>query len=119
VIALMYLGELYVSQKQWNQAEDAYKKAIKHPKAIVSMVNAAKLSLAVVYENQQQWEAANQIIQSIEGDDWRDVRWKNLARIALLQGDKATAKSNLEKLIKETPQSVFKRDAEAILLTLN
>ncbi len=118
-IALTYLGELYVGQKQWDQAANAYKKAIAHPKALAGMINAAKLSLAVVYENQQQWEAANQIIQSIDGDDWRDIRWKNLAQIALMQGNKAAAKANLEQLIKETPQSVFKQEAEAILLTLN
>ncbi|MBF0279310.1 MAG: tetratricopeptide repeat protein [SAR324 cluster bacterium] len=118
-IAWTYLGKLYVSQKKWGQAEESYKKAAEHPKAIIGMINAAKLSLAVVYENQQQWDAANKILQSIEGENWRDVRWKNLAHIALMQGDKNTAKSNLEQLIKETPQSVFKREAESILLTLN
>lgn len=118
-VTLMHLGELHVKQKQWSQAEENYKKAMEHPKAIASMLNAAKLSLAVVYENQQQWEAANQIIQSIEGENWKDVRWKNLARIALVRGDKATAKANLEQLIKDTPQSVFKQEAETILLTLN
>jgi len=118
-IALTYLGELYVGQKQWDQAARAYKQAIEHPKALAGMINAAKLSLAVVYQNQQQWDAATQVIQSIEGEDWRDLRWKNLAHIALMQGNNAAAKSHLEQLIKETPQSVFKQEAESILLTLN
>ena len=118
-VALMRLGALFTAQKKWSLAEEHYAKAIEHPKALENMKNASKLSLAVVYENQQQWEEANQVIESIEGDAWRDVRWKNLARIALLRGDKASAQKNLEKLIQETPQSVFKQEAETILLTLN
>ena len=119
VVALMNIGKLHVKQKQWDQAELAYKQASEHPKAGVSMINAAKVSLAVVYENQQQWDAANQIINSIEGEEWRDVRWKNLAQIALAQGDVDMAKALLERLIERTPQSVFRQEAQTMLLTLH
>lgn len=118
-VALMRLGEIYTAQQQWSLAEEHYEKAIAHTQAIESMKNVSKLSLAVVYENQQQWQEAQQVIESIEGEDWRDVRWKNLARIALLQGDKATAQKNLEQLIQDTPQSAFRQEAETLLLTLN
>ena len=119
VVALMHIGKLHVQQKQWDQAEQAYKQVIEHPKAGISLINAAKVSLAVVYESQQQWDAANEIINSIEGEDWRDVRWKNLAQIALAQGDINTAKEFLERLVERTPQSALRQEAQTMLLTLH
>ena len=118
-VALMHIGKLYVEQNQWEQAEQAYRRATKHTKAAVSLVNAAKVSLAVIYEGQQKWDAANEVINSIEGEDWRDVRWKYLAQIALAQRDINTAKDYLERLVERTPDSLFRQEAQTILLTLN
>ncbi len=118
-IALMHLGQLYTVQKNWSQAEQTYQKVIEHSKAIPSMITAAKLSLTAVYENQQKLDQARQTAESIDGKDWQDVRWKTLARIALTKGDIVTAKSHLEQLINNTPNSEFKQEANTLLLTLN
>ncbi|MBF0286315.1 MAG: tetratricopeptide repeat protein [SAR324 cluster bacterium] len=118
-IALMHLGELHTIQKNWGQAEQAYKKVIEHPKAIPSMITAAKLSLIAVYENQQMFDTAKQAAESIDGENWEDIRLRTLAQIALTKGDLSTAKSHLEQLIKNTPNSEFTQEANTLLLTIN
>ncbi len=119
VAALMTLGKLHADQQQWEPAVAAYQQAAEHSQAVPTISTAAKLSLASVYEKLEQWEAAQQTIESIQGDEWQDIRWKALAQIALAKGDKEAAKTNLQQLINNAPDSVFRPEAERLLLTLN
>lgn len=119
VLAQMVLGNVYVTQKQWTPAEQAYKAVAQHSQATPSLINAAKLSLATLYENQQQWDAAQKILDEITEKTWQDLRWRTLARLSLSKGDVAAAKTHLQQLIQNVPDSTFKQEAETLLSTLN
>ena len=118
VTALMEMGKIYSDQKDWENSEKMYQKVIDHPKATLGIVNLAKLNMGVIYENQQQWDRASLTIESLMGDDWQDLKYKSLARIAIANGQLDQAKKNLEQLIEKTPESIFKQEAETALLTL-
>lgn len=118
-IAWMHLGELHAKQQDWGNAEKAYQNVINGKNVPQVMATSAKLSLAALYENQKKWDEASRTISQIQGDDWRDLQWKSLARIELAQGKTSEARSHLEQLVKETPESPFKQEAESLLLTLN
>ena len=51
-------------------------------------------------------------------DSWNDIRWRALARIAIGKGDFNKAEILLEKLLEEFPDSLFRNETEALLLTL-
>jgi len=118
VLALMESGEAYARQSQIDESIATFEEVIKHPGATTFLRNAARLSLAALFEQRQRWDEAEVILESIDILSWNDVRWRALARIAIAKGETEKAKDLLEQLLKTIPDSVFRQETETLLLTL-
>ncbi|MBC8260055.1 MAG: tetratricopeptide repeat protein [SAR324 cluster bacterium] len=118
VLALMESGEAYARQSKNEEAIPVFEDVIKHPEATIFLRNAARLSLSALFEELQRWDEAEMMIEGIDISSWDDVRWRALARIAILKGESEQAKKLLEKLLETVPESVFRQEAETLLLTL-
>ena len=118
VIALMESGEALARLSQIDQSISVFKDVINHPDTTVFLRNSARLSLAALFEQQRQWEEAEMMLESIDISSWNDVRLRALARIAVDKGEIEKARNLLEKLIETVPDSVFRQESEALLLTL-
>jgi len=119
VAALMQLGELYVQRREWEDAGGVFSQVINHSESSVFIKNMARMSLSGIFENQNKWENAKMTAESLEGPLWEDIRLKALARIALVQGDRDTAKTYLQQLVNMDTDSSLKQQAELMLMTLN
>ena len=64
------------------------------------------------------WIESEKMIDSINNSDWNDVRWRALARIAIAKGELEEAKMLLNELLEKAPNSLFRQEAETLLLTL-
>ena len=117
-LALMESGEVYARQSQIEESITIFKEVIKHPGATNFLRNAARLSLAALFEQQQRWDKAEMILDSINITSWEDVRWRALARISIARGETEKAKKLLEQLLEKVPESVFRQETEILLLSL-
>lgn len=118
VMALMESGEAYARQSQIEESIEVFKEVLKHPEATAFLRNAARLSLAALLEQQQRWDEAEMMLESIDILSWNDVRWRAMARIAITKGETEKAKNLLEQLLETVPDSIFRQEAETLLLTL-
>ena len=118
VLALMEYGEALARQSKVEESTTVFQQVIAHPEATLFLQNSARLSLAALFEQQQQWVAAEEILASINIVAWDDLRWRALARIAIAKGELNKAKSLLEQLLEKSPESVFRQETETLLLTL-
>ena len=114
----MESGEAYARQTQIAQAIADFQDVIKHPEATIFLRNAARLSLAALVEQQQRWDEAEMMLDSINIASWEDVRWRAKARIAIAKGETEKAKNLLEQLLEKAPDSVFRQETEILLLSL-
>jgi predicted negative regulator of RcsB-dependent stress response len=74
--------------------------------------------LAALFEQQQRWDEAGMMLDSINIESWEDVRWRAMARIAIAKGETEKAKNLLEQLLEKAPDSVFRQETEVLLLSL-
>ncbi|MBL4824557.1 MAG: tetratricopeptide repeat protein [SAR324 cluster bacterium] len=118
VLALMESGKAYAQQSKIDESITVFKEAVAHPEATLFLRNSARLSLAALFEQQQQWVEAEMMLESIDIASWDDVRWRALARIAIAKGELERAKNLLEQLLEKVPDSVFRQETETLLLTL-
>mgnify|MGYP001299165437 CR=1 FL=1 len=118
VIALMESGEALARQSQIDQSISVFKDVINHPETTVFLRNSARLSLAALFEQQQQWDEAEMMLESIDILSWNDLRLRALARIAVEKGEIEKARNLLEQLIESVPDSVFRQESKTLLLTL-
>ena len=118
VLALMESGEAYARQTQIDESIAVFQDVIKHPEATTFLRNAARLSLAALFEQQQRWDEAEMMLDSINIASWEDVRWRAMARIAIAKGETEKAKNLLEQLLEKSPDSVFRQETEILLLSL-
>ena len=118
VLALMETGEAYSRQSKIEESITVFQQVIAHPEATQFLQNSARLSLATLFEQQQQWVEAEEMLESINTTAWDDVRWRALARIAIAKGELDKAKNLLEQLLEKVPDSVFRQETETLLLTL-
>ena len=118
VMALMESGEAYSRQSKNDESIAVFQKVVAHPEATKFLQNSARLSLATLFEQQQKWVEAEEMIESINITAWDDVRWRALSRIAIAKGELDKAKKLLEQLLEKVPDSVFRQETETLLLTL-
>jgi len=118
VLALMESGEAYARQTQIDESIAVFQDVIKHTEATTFLRNAARLSLAALFEQQQRWDEAEMMLDSINIASWEDVRWRAMARIAIAKGETEKAKNLLEQLLEKAPDSVFRQETEILLLSL-
>ena len=118
VLALMESGEAYARQSKFDESIAVFELVIAHQEVTPFLQNSARLSLAALFEQQQQWVEAEMMLESINFADWDDVRWRALARIAIAKGELDKAKNLLEQLLEKAPDSVFKQETETLLLML-
>ena len=118
VLALLESGRIFAQQSNYEESISEFKKVIEHPESTDFLRNVSRLSLAGLYEQKKEWDEAQIMLDSIDIDSWDDLRWRALARIAISVGDLERAKRLLEKLLEEFPDSVFRNETEALLLTL-
>ena len=95
-----------------------FKKVLEHPEASNFLKNVSRLSLSALYEQKKEWDESLKMLDSIEIDSWDDLRWRAKARIALTRGDMKKAKKLLEQLVEKFSDSIFRQEAEIILLSL-
>jgi len=114
----MESGEAYTRQSKIDESIVVFQQVIAHPEATQFLQNSARLSLAALFEQQQQWVEAEMMLESINIAAWDDVRWRALARIAIAKGELDKAKKLLEQLLEKAPDSVFRQETETLLLTL-
>ncbi len=117
VLALMTSGEVLAKESQTAEAIIIFQKVQNHPSASSFHKNVARLSLAAIYEQLEDWANAQTALQSISDTEWNDVKWRAMSRIAGTQGKIDKAKELLTQLINITPESPFKSEAETLLLT--
>ena len=118
VLALMESGEMYARKLQIDESIIVFQDVIKHPESTTFQRNAARLSLAALFEQQQNWNEAVMMLDSINIPSWEDVRWRAMARIAFANGETEKAKNLLEQLLEKVPDSVFRQETEILLLSL-
>ena len=118
VLALMETGEAYARQLRTEESIAVFKQVLVHPETTVFLKNSARLSLAAIFEQQEQWKDAEMMLETIDAESWNDVRWRALARIAIAKGELENARKLLEQLLEKVPESVFKQETETLLLTL-
>ena len=118
VLALLEAGKIYALQSNFDDSISEFKEVLVHPVATPFLRNVSRLSLAGLYEQKKQWNDAQKMLDSIDIDSWDDIRWRALARIAISKGEFKKAERLLERLLKEFPDSVFRNETEALLLTL-
>ena len=118
VLALMESGEIYALQSQIDESITVFQDVIKHSEATVFQRNAARLSLAALFEQQQSWDEAVMMLDSINIPSWNDVRWRAMARIAFANGETEKAKNLLDQLLEKVPESIFRQETEILLLSL-
>ena len=118
VLALMETGEAYARQLRTEESIAVFKQVLVHPETTVFLKNSARLSLAAIFEQQEQWKDAEMMLETIDAESWNDVRWRALARIAIAKGELENARKLLEQLLEKVPGSVFKQETETLLLTL-
>jgi len=117
VVALLESGRIYALQSKVDESISEFKKVIEHPEATNFLKNVSRLSLAGLFEQKNEWNEAQMILDSIDIDSWNDLKWRALARIAISKGEFKKAKRMLEQLLEEFPDSVFRSETEALLLT--
>ena len=118
VLAMMESGEVYARQSKIDESIAVFQKVIDHPEAIPFLKNSARLSLASLFEQKQQWIEAEMMLESINIAAWDDLRWRALARIAIAKGEFDKARNLLEQLLEKEPDSFFRQETETLLLTL-
>ena len=118
VMALMESGEAYARLSKIEESISVFQQVIDHPEVTSFQQNSARLSLGALFEQQQQWIEAEMMLESINIASWDDVRWRALARIAIAKGESEKAKNLLEQLLEKAPDSLFRQEAETLLLTL-
>ena len=118
VLAMMESGEVYARQSKIDESIAVFQKVIAHPEAIPFLKNSARLSLASLFEQKQQWIEAEMMLESINVSAWDDLRWRALARVAIAKGEFDKAKNLLEQLLEKEPDSFFRQETETLLLTL-
>jgi len=118
VLALLESGRIYALQSNFDESISEFKEVLEHSEATPFLRNVSRLSLAGLYEQKKQWNDAQKMLDSIDIDSWNDIRWRALARIAISKGEFKKAERLLERLLKEFPDSVFRNETEALLLTL-
>ena len=118
VLALLESGRIYALQSNFDESISEFKEVLEHSEATPFLRNVSRLSLAGLYEQKKQWDDAQKMLDSIDIDSWNDIRWRALARIAISKGEFKKAERLLERLLKEFPDSVFRNETEALLLTL-
>ena len=117
VLAILESGRIFAMQSNFDESISEFKEVLEHPEATPFLRNVSRLSLAGLYEQRKQWNDAQKMLDSIDIDSWNDIRWRALARIAISMGDFKKAERLLEKLLKEFPDSFFRNETEALLLT--
>ena len=114
----MESGEAYARQTQIDESIAVFQDVIKHTEATTFLRNAARLSLAALFEQQHRWDEAEMMLDSINIASWEGVRWRAMARIAIDKGETEKAKNLLEQLLEKAPDSVFRQETEILLLSL-
>tara|TARA_Y100001970_G_C14156943_1_gene816132 strand:+ start:755 stop:1429 length:675 start_codon:yes stop_codon:yes gene_type:complete len=118
VLALLESGKIYANQLKFDESILEFKKVLEHPEASNFLKNVSRLSLSALYEQKKEWDESLKMLDSIEIDSWDDLRWRAKARIALTRGDMKKAKKLLEQLVEKFSDSIFRQEAEIILLSL-
>ena len=117
-LALMESAEAYARQSNFEESIDVFQKVIDSSEETPFLQNLARLSLAAIYEQKQMWIESKKMLDSIKNSDWNDVRWRALARIAIAKGELEEAKTLLNELLEKAPDSLFRQEAEILLLSL-
>ncbi len=118
VLAMMESGGEYARQSKIDESIAVFQKVISHPDTTPFLKNSARLSLASLFEQKQQWVEAEMMLESINVSAWDDLRWRALARVAIAKGEFDKAKNLLEQLLEKEPDSFFRQETETLLLTL-
>ena len=118
VIALMESGEIYARQSQIEKSITVFRDVIKHTGATTFLRNSARLSLAALFEQQQRWDEAKLMLDTININSWEDLKWRAMARISVAKGEIENAKSLLEQLLEKVPDSIFRQETENLLMSL-
>ena len=118
VLAMMESGGEYARQSKIDESIAVFQKVISHPDTTPFLKNSARLSLASLFEQNQQWVEAEMMLESINISAWDDLRWRALARVAIAKGEFDKAKNLLEQLLEKEPDSFFRQETETLLLTL-
>ena len=118
VLALLESGRIYALQSKVDESISEFKKVIEHPKATSFLINVSRLSLAGLYEQKKQWDDAQTMLDSIDMESWEDIRLRALGRISINMGEFKKAEKLLKQLLEEFPDSVFRKETEAMLLSL-
>jgi predicted negative regulator of RcsB-dependent stress response len=117
VAGQLQLAEVFSAQKNWEAAAKHLQAVIDLPEAPDFSKNLARLNLAALQEEQQQWDNARQSLLQIDSARWDDLRLRSLARLALAQGKTDEARPHLEKLAN-LDSSPFQQEAADLLRQL-
>ncbi len=118
VVIRLELGSMHLQSGEWDAAEQRFTEARSLAQDSSLLRNLAHLNLAKLHAAQDRWDEAKADLQQISGDGWGDVRLREQALVALEQGDAEAARSTLEELINTAPNSMFRDEAEQLLISL-
>jgi predicted negative regulator of RcsB-dependent stress response len=117
-VVRLELGGLYVRLDLPAEAEQAFQQALKASQQSPFLLHITQLNLAKLHASQQRWDDARRMLESLSGEDWKDVRLRQQALISLEQGNVDEARTHLQQLIESVPNSRLRDEAESLLMTL-
>jgi predicted negative regulator of RcsB-dependent stress response len=114
--AWMHLARIAAQEKAFEEAEAAFRSAIDHAATPSSLRAIAQTALAKLYEDRGQLERSAQIYRALTGEPFGDLAEFSLARLALAQQDAKQARTHLEAVRQQYPQSSLAALARDVLI---
>ncbi len=118
VVIRLELGTMHLQSGELDAAERRFEEAKNLAQSSPFLRNVAHLNLAKLHASQDRWDNAYADLKQISGDTWGDVKLREQAIVALEQGDLEAARTTLEELINTVPNSMFRDEAELLLISL-
>jgi len=101
----MRLGAMAAARNNSDEAEQAYRHVIDHGATTPPLRTIARTALAKLYEDRGEWERSVELYSALTGDLYGDLAEFSLARVALAGRKVDEARSRLEAVQQQYPQS--------------
>jgi predicted negative regulator of RcsB-dependent stress response len=113
--ASMHLAGLAASEGKLDEAEAAYQSVIDHGDAPPSLRVIARTALAKLYEDKGDLQRSAEIYRSLTGEAYGDLAEFSLARVAIAEHKADQARTHLEAVEKDHPDSALAKLARDVL----
>ena len=114
--AKFYLARVHADSGRFTDAKSLYEEVLSQNRSSEMMKNVARISLVSLLEQEQDWQGAQHMLNFLGKDRWEDLQLFTQARMAKHEGDTDAAKTYLNNLLKQSPDSVYRQTVETKML---